>query len=170
MKKSSPAVVILLATIGVVFAVVGSAAAQAAKTQAAKASAAKASTAEPHPHIYNAYRLLKRAHYVLQHACRNLSGDRAGRSQPSGLGDQRTAARNCRGPRDCTSSRRVRSYKYNTRPTSSLRPRCPAPMPRGQTELAAAAQDFGGHRTNAVQHVDAAIAQLEQAVKYPLAD
>jgi uncharacterized protein GlcG (DUF336 family) len=36
-----------------------------------------------------------------------------------------------------------------------------------KTELAAAVQDFGGHRTNAVKYVDAAIAQLEQAVKLP---
>src|SRR6266404_2793506 len=63
MKKSLPAVVLVLAIIGVVFAVAG--------------SAAEAQAAEPHPHIYNAYRLLRRAHYVLQHACRELSGDRA---------------------------------------------------------------------------------------------
>ena len=47
MKKSLPAVVLVLAIIGVVFAVAG--------------SAAEAQAAEPHPHIYNAYRLLRRA-------------------------------------------------------------------------------------------------------------
>ena len=36
-----------------------------------------AQAAEPHPHIYNAYRMLRRAHYVLQRSCRNLSGERA---------------------------------------------------------------------------------------------
>ncbi len=63
MKKSLPAIVIVLAIIGVVFAVAG--------------SAAVAQAAEPHPHIYNAYRMLRRAHYVLQRSCRNLSGERA---------------------------------------------------------------------------------------------
>jgi len=63
MKKSLPAVVIVLAIIGVVCAVAG--------------SAAEAQAAEPHPHIYNAYRLLRRAHYVLQRSCRKLGGDRA---------------------------------------------------------------------------------------------
>jgi len=42
MKKSLPAIVIVLAIIGVVFAVAG--------------SASVAQAAEPHPHIYNAYR------------------------------------------------------------------------------------------------------------------
>jgi hypothetical protein len=47
MKKSLPAVVGFLGIIGVVFAVAG--------------GAALAHAAEPHPHIYNAYRLLRRA-------------------------------------------------------------------------------------------------------------
>ncbi len=37
-----------------------------------------------------------------------------------------------------------------------------------KTELKAARQEFGGHRTKAIQHVDAAIADLEQAVNYPV--
>src|ERR1700674_5826603 len=63
MKKSLPTIVIVLAIIGVVFA--------------GASSAAVAQAAEPHPHIYNAYRMLTRAHYVLQRSCRTLSGERA---------------------------------------------------------------------------------------------
>jgi hypothetical protein len=167
MKKSLPAVVIVLAIIGVVFAVVGGTAAQTAKTQAAKASVAKAPAAEPHPHIYKAYRLLKRAHYVLQHACRNLSGDRAGALSQvdSAINELQLAIAVDHG----TAPAVAESEAINITP-GQLHPYVHDALRQcreAKTELAAAAQDFGGHRTNAVQHVDAAIAQLEQAVKLP---
>src|SRR5437870_5173469 len=152
MKKSLPAVVIVLAIIGVVLAVAGS----AAVTQAA----------EPHPHIYNAYRLLRRAHYVLEHSCRKLSGDRvrALSQVQSAIDELKLAIAVDHGVLPAiaesgaieTTPGQVHPYVHD-----ALR-QCR----EAKAELESAAQGaFGGHRVNAIQHVDAAIAQLEQAVK-----
>jgi len=153
MKKSLPAVVLVVAIIGVVFAVAG--------------SAADAHAAEPHPHIYNAYRLLRRAHYVLQHACRELSGDRArALSQvDSAINELKLAIAVDHG----TLPAIAESGAINATP-GQLHPYVHDALRQcreAKIELEAAAQDFGGHRGNAIQHVDAAISELEQAVKLP---
>ena|SRR6266404_2272614 len=153
MKKSLPAVVLVVAIIGVVFAVAG--------------SAADAHAAEPHPHIYNAYRLLRRAHYVLQHACRKLSGDRArALSQvDSALEELKLAIAVDHG----TLPAIAESGTIDVTP-GQLHPYVHDALRQcreAKVELEAAAQDFGGHRGNAIQHMDAAIAQLEQAAKLP---
>ena len=156
MKKSLPAIVIVLAIIGVVFAVAG--------------SAAVAQAAEPHPHIYNAYRMLRRAHYVLQRSCRNLSGERANALSQidAALNELKLAIAVDQGTLPLmTESGGIGVKRGQVHPYihDALRQSLDA-----KAELAAAAQDFGGHRTAAIQHVDAAIAQLQLAVKLPPCD
>jgi hypothetical protein len=133
-------------------------------------SAAVARAAEPHPHIYNAYRMLKRAHYVLRVGNEELGGHRrAARQQVEMAIEQLQLAI---------------AVDHGTLPpmTESGTPQAaPAEIhhhawmhdalqqcQNAKAELDAAPQDFGGHRVKAIQHVDAAIAELQQAVNYPV--
>ncbi len=123
--------------------------------------------AQAHPHIYDAYRLLKRSHFVLKHACRQLGGHRAAADQQIELAlneiqaaiamDHGTLPAVPEAPGIEITPGQLHPYIHD-----ALR-QCR----QAKAQLAAAAQDFGGHRTKAIQYIDAAIAQLQAAAQEP---
>jgi hypothetical protein len=153
MRKPLAAIVGMLMIMGVVFAISG--------------GAPVARAAVPGHHIHHAYRLLRRAHYVLVHGCRRLGGHReaALRQVDMGINELRLAIAAGHGALPAIAEGggikatpgQLHPYMHD-----ALR-QCR----EAKAELAAATHDFGGHRVKASQHVDAAIAQLEQAVKAP---
>jgi len=123
--------------------------------------------AQSHPHVYDAYRLLKRSQFVLRHACRKLGGHRAAANQQIHLALNEIQA--------------AIAMDHGTLPAISESAEIEiAPGQRhpyihdvlrqcneAKAQLTAAAKDFGGHRSKALRYVDAAIIQLQAAVQEP---
>lgn len=118
-------------------------------------------------HLYKAYRMLSRAHYVLRQGTRADEVRRHAALQQVGAAIQEL--------------RLAASVDHQTLPSLS-ESGTPAAAPTeihhhawmrdalrqcqgAKSELQAMPNDPGGHRTTALQHVDAAIAGLEQIVK-----
>lgn len=151
MKKSLAAVVSGFVILSVGFAIAsGAAAGQIPETS----------------HLYNAYRMLSRAHYVLR------VGSHAGEARRQAALQQVAAAIEqlklavaaSHGslpalPESGTPSAAPAEIHHHAWMHDALR-QCQD----AKTELQAARNDSGGHRTKAIQHADAAIALLQQIV------
>jgi hypothetical protein len=132
-------------------------------------NAAVAQAAEPHPHIYNAYRMLRRADYVLRIGDKELGGHRRAARQQVEMALQQlqlaiTVDHGTLPPvgESGTPQAPPAELHHHAWMQDALR-QCQD----AKTELGAASQDLKGHRVKAIQHVDAAIVQLQQAVNYP---
>lgn len=152
MRKRLDAMVGVLALVGMVFAVAG--------------GAAVARAAVP-PHISKAYEVLMRTHYVLQHSCHRLGGhrERALGQVDAAINELRAAA----AVSHSTLPPIPESGGLNV-PAGSLHPYIQDALNqchRAKQILATGAKDFGGHRVKAMQHLDAAIAQLQLANQQP---
>jgi len=136
-------------------------------------AASRKNTANPHaqaattqPHLDEAYRLLRRSHYVLNHACRRLGGHRAEAIKQIELasGEVQAAISLDHGTLPAVSesgdisakSGQVHPYVHD-----ALR-QCE----EAKTQLSAA-QVSGGHRDKAIQYIDAAIVHLQAAIQEP---
>jgi hypothetical protein len=152
MRKSLTGTFALAVTLAVAFTLVGG----AAVTRAAGA-----------PHINNAYRKLRRAHYVLEHSCRRLGGHRkaALNQVDMALNELRLAAGTAHTSLPAVGeSGSIRSVPGQVHPhIHDALGQCR----EAKSELAAAKHHFGGHRVKAMNHIDSAIAQLQQALKEP---
>jgi hypothetical protein len=118
-------------------------------------------------HLYKAYRMLARAHYVLH------AGTRAGEARRPAAMQQVAAA--------VEQLRLLAAANHESLPALSESGAPAAASSEihhhawmhdalrqcqdAKAELQAAQNDSGGHRTQAIQHVDAAIALLQQIVK-----
>lgn len=128
--------------------------------------AAVAQAANP-THINNAYRKLRRAHYVLEHSCHRLGGHRkAALDQVQmAINQVKLAAQAKHHALPAVSESgnlRVKQGQAHPYIHDALR-EC-----RGaKNELVAAKHDFGGHRAKALNHVNAAISALESAKGEP---
>ena len=127
----------------------------------------QASAAQAHPHIYKAYHLLRRSRFLVNHACRNLGGHRAQADQQieSALNEVQAAIAMTHGALPAVSESAeigITPGQHHPYIHDALQ-RCN----EARAQLAAASQDFGGHRTKAIQHIDAAIAQLQAAAQEP---
>ncbi len=148
MRKPLAAIVAVLMMVGAVLAVTGG--------------------AEPHQHIYNAYRLLRRARYALEQGCRQPGGHRAAalRHIELAIDELKLAIVTGYGTLPAIhESRATNATPGQIHPYihDALR-QCG----EAKVELETAAYEFGGHRVKAIRHVEVVIAQLERAVNYPV--
>ncbi|HZO83123.1 MAG TPA: hypothetical protein VFB33_15620 [Candidatus Binataceae bacterium] len=129
--------------------------------------ATRARAAKPHQHIYNAYHKLRRAHYVISHGCTHLGGHReaAMRQVEAANGELKLAMASVHGTLPTTPEGgpiRVVAGQVHPYMIDALRE-----CREAKAALASAAHDFGGHRVKAIQHIDIAIAELQEAIKEP---
>lgn len=127
--------------------------------------AAVAHAATP-KHIFNAHNKLMRAQYVLQHSCHHLGGHRTAALKQVGMAinELQLAARTVH------ASLPAVSESGSIKKGSEIHPYIHDALRQcreAKSELASAKHHFGGHRVKAINHIDAAIAQLKQAVKEP---
>lgn len=125
-----------------------------------------AQAAQP-THVYNAYHKLRRAHYVLEHSCRHLGGHRKAALQQvqMAINELKAAAQTKHHTLPAVSeSGNLKMKKGQVHPYihDALRE-----CKEAKSELAAAKHNFGGHRAKALNHVNAAISQLELAKSEP---
>ena len=127
---------------------------------------AHAQAAAMQPHLDEAYRLLRRSHYVLNHACRRLAGHRGEAIKQIELASSEVQA--------------AISLDHGTVPAVSesgeisAKPGQVHPYvhdalrqcEEAKTQLSAA-QVSGGHRDKAIQYIDAAIVHLQAAIQEP---
>ena len=131
-----------------------------------KAAKAHAQAATTQPHLDEAYRLLRRSHYVLNHACRKLAGHRgeaikqielaSGEVQAAISLDHGTVPAVTESGDISAKPGQVHPYVHD-----ALR-QCK----EAKTQLSAA-QVSGGHRDKAIQYIDAAIVHLQAAIQEP---
>ena len=118
-------------------------------------------------HINNAYHKLRRAHYVLEHSCRHLGGHRATalKDVQAAVNELKLAAETKHGALPAVAesgSLRIKKGQVHPYIHDALRE-----CKEAKSELTAAKHDFGGHRAKALNHVNAAISQLELAKSEP---
>jgi hypothetical protein len=121
-------------------------------------------------HMENAYRSLKRAHYILIHASHHLGGHRlAAQKQVVAALDQvklAISADHGTVPEISESETpmvKTSELKHHPYVRDAIR-QCQDAL----KDLNAAAQDPAGHRAKAVEHVNAALAELQQAENEPV--
>ncbi len=153
MKKPLATVVGFLVIAGVMFIVAG------------RASVAQA--AEPHPHIYKAYRLLRRSHYVLRHGCRELGGHRSAAVRQVDLATDQLKAAIAMDHGTLPAVEEAEAIQATPGQAHAWMYDALRQCNEARAELAASPDNFGGHRVKAIQYVDAAVAQLQLAVKEP---
>lgn len=127
--------------------------------------AAVAQAAAP-GHIYKAHQKLMRAQYVLQHSCRHLGGHRSAALKQVGLAlnQLQLAARTVH------ASLPAVSESGSIKKGSEIHPYIHDALRQcheAKRELSTAKHHFGGHRTKAINHIDAAIAELQNAAREP---
>lgn len=152
MKRSLRATLVLVVSLG------------AALTLTTGALVARAATPA---HLDNAYQKLRRAHYVLAHGCRHLGGHRmaAMNHVHLAIGEIEAAVRASGGSLPAVSqSTSIKMAHGQVHPYlhDALR-QCR----EAKAELAVAKDNKGHHRLRAMQQVDAAIVQLQQALTEP---
>jgi hypothetical protein len=152
MRKPLIATFAFAVTLAVAFTLVGG----VAVTRAAQA-----------PNINNAYRKLSRAQYVLEHACRTLGGHRAAalKDVQAAINELHLAAQAAHTSLPAVAeSGSIKALPGQIHPYvhDALR-QCR----EAKSELASAKHHFGGHRVKAINHIDSAIVQLQEAVKEP---
>lgn len=153
MRKLLAAGVSILMIVAMMYAIGGGAGADAA--------------AAPIAPIRKAYSSLRRAHYVLEHSCRRLGGyrDKALAEVTAAISELQAAA----ATQQATLPQAAESGAMSA-PAGQLHPYIHDALRRcreAKTQLASTTQNFGGHRATAAQHVDNAIADLQQALTEP---
>lgn len=126
-----------------------------------------ARAAQPHQHIYNAYHKLRRAHYVISHGCQHLGGHReaALHQVEAANAELKLAMASVHGTLPTIpegGSIHVTPGQVHPFMVDALRE-----CREAKAALASGAHDFGGHRAKAIQHIDVAIAELQEAIKEP---
>jgi hypothetical protein len=122
-----------------------------------------------HPYIYNGYSLLSRARYVLNHGKHEFGGHRTAAINhiDQAIAELKLAIAADHGTPP------AQIYQSGT-PTMSRGQRHPYMhdglklCQEAKAELEKGTHAFGGHRVAALQHVDQAIAELQQAAQYPV--
>ena len=165
MKRSLTVISGVLLIAGMTFIVASRAPEAQAQSQKRKAARAAQTTATQ-PHLDEAYRLLKRSHYVLNHACRNLGGHRAEANKQIelALGEVQAGIALDHGTLPAVSE----SGDISVTP-GQLHPYVHDAIRQckeARTQLSAA-QVSGGHRDKAIQYTDAAIVHLQAATQEP---
>jgi hypothetical protein len=128
--------------------------------------AAVAYAAQPHSHVYNAYRMLNRAHYVLTVVSTPHGVHRQAARQQVGLAIEQlklgVAAVHQTLPQlqEAGTPYTAPSEVHHHAWVQDALKQCQ----NAKAELQAAQSDLGGHRANAIQHIDSAIAQLQHAI------
>jgi len=122
-------------------------------------------------HLGSAYRSLERAHYILTKASHHLGGHRIAAQKEVNAAIEQVklaiAANHGTVPTVSESEMpNIRASEYHRNPyvRDAIR-QCQDAL----KELNAAAQDPAGHRAKAIEHVNAALAQLQQAENEPVA-
>ena len=121
-------------------------------------------------HLENAYRALKRAHFILIHASHHLGGHRiaAQKHVIAALDQVKLAIAANHGTVPAISESetpKVRTAEIHHHPyvRDAIR-QCQDAL----NELNAAAHNAGGHRAKAIEHVNAALGELQQAENEPV--
>ncbi|HTQ25390.1 MAG TPA: hypothetical protein VMI09_11890 [Candidatus Binataceae bacterium] len=166
MKRSLAVVVRVLLIAGMTFVVTSIASQAQAQSQKRKAAKAQAQAAAAQPHLDEAYRKLRRAHYVLGQACKNLGGNRAKANQQieQALSEVQagiTAEHGSVPTVSESSDIKVTPGQLHPYVHDALRE-----CKEAKTQLQAA-QAAGGHRDRAIQYIDAAEPYLQAATLEP---
>ena len=165
MRRSLTVILAFLLIAGMTFIVTSrTPEAQAASQKKAAKAAVQASATQPH--FDEAYRLLRRAHYVLNHACKTLGGNRQSANQQveAALSEVQAGITAEHGTVPTVSE----SSDINMTP-GQIHPFIHDTMrqcneAKSQLQSAGAA---GGHRDNAIQHINAALPYLQAAIQEP---
>jgi hypothetical protein len=121
-----------------------------------------------HPYIYDGFKLLARARYVLNHGKHGFGGHRTAaiREIDAALAELRSAIAADHGtepaPMAESGTPMLVGGQHHPYMHDALRL-----CEQAKAALEKGSQDFGGHRVAALQHVDQAIAQLQLAANYP---
>ena len=166
MKRSLAIVVQVLLIAGMTFVVTSIASQAQAQSQKRKAAKAQAQAAGTQPHLDEAYRKLRRAHYLLNNACRTLGGNRMKANQQieQALNEVQAGITAEHGSVPTISE----SSNINVTP-GQIHPYIHDALQKcrdAKTQLQAA-QAAGGHRDNAIQYIDAAVPFLQAAIQEP---
>lgn len=118
------------------------------------------------PNINNAYHHLRRAHYVLEHSCRRLGGHRVAAMNEikAAIGELQLAAQTVHARLPAVGE------SGSPRSTGQRHPYIHDAIQQcnsAKAELASAKSDFGGHKVNAINHVNAALTALHAALSEP---
>jgi flagellar biosynthesis component FlhA len=167
MKRSLTVILGVLLIAGMTFVVTSIASqaqAQSQKKKAAKAQAQAAATQQPH--LDEAYRKLRRAHYLLNNACKNLGGNREKANQQieQALNEVQAGITAEHGSVPAVSE----SSDIQITP-GQIHPYIHDALQKcreAKTQLQAA-QAAGGHRDNAIQYINAAEPFLQAAIQEP---
>jgi hypothetical protein len=165
MKRSLTVTLGVLLIAGMTFIVASGVPEAQAQSQKRKAAAA-AQTAARQPHLDEAYRLLSRAHYVLNHGCKHLGGnrERANQQVEQALAQVQAAITLEHGTAPAVSeSSDIHIAPEQSHPymIDALRQCNKA---KAQLQVA---QASGGHRDKAIQYIDAAVPFLQAAIQEP---
>ena len=165
MKRSLTAMLGVLLIAGMTFIVTNGPSEAQAQSQKKKAARA-AHTASTQPHFDEAYRLLRRSHYVLNHSCHKLGGHRAEaiKQIELALGEVQAGITLNHGTMPTVEeSGDIHATQGQVHPYihDALR-QCKEAKAQLQS-----AQASGGHRDKAIQYIDAAIVHLQAAVQEP---
>jgi hypothetical protein len=165
MKRSLTVLPGALLIAGITFMVISrTPEAQAASQK--KSAKAHAQAATTQPHLDEAYRMLRRAHYVLNQACKNLGGNRAKANQQIELAFSEVQA-------GITAEKGTvptvsESANINVTP-GQLHPYVHDALQQCNQAKAQlqSAQAAGGHRDKAIQYINAALPYLQAAIQEP---
>ena len=150
-----------------VLTLVATSATSQAQTQSQKKKAAKAALATgTEPHLDEAYRKLRRAHYLLNNACKTLGGNRmkANEQIEQALNEVQAGITAEHGTVPTVSE----SSNINVTP-GEIHPYIHDALQKCRDAKAQlqVAQAAGGHRDKAIQYINAAVPLLQAAIQEP---
>ena len=166
MKRSLTTVAHVLLIAGMTLIITSIASQAQTQSQKKKAAKVQAQTAATQPHLDEAYRKLRRAHYLLNNACKTLGGNRMKANQQieQALSEVQAgiAAEHGSVPTVSESSDiKITPGQIHPYIHDALQ-KCR----EAKTQLQAA-QAAGGHRDNALQYINAAEPFLQAAIQEP---